>query len=167
MNPIALFTSFSGRINRAKWWLGLVIVSVLGIVLSIFVNPGAMQAMSDPDTVVNNIDLLKPTILQLAVGLVMTFFIMALVFKRLNDRNWPSWVGMLIAFIYVAVQIAQYVVLQNVTSLADYQSASVPFSIIGGILFVFLLIDNGMLKGTVGPNQYGEDPLAHKNTDVA
>lgn len=167
MNPITLLTSFSGRINRAKWWLGFVVVMVLGTVASIFVNPAALEAMTNPDAAANNIDLLRPNLMQLVVGLITTFFILALVFKRLNDRNWPSWVGILIAVLYVGVQFGQYIVLQGVSSIQDVQSASLPFSIISGIVFLFLLIDNGMLKGTVGPNQYGADPLAKDDTDFA
>ncbi len=166
MNPISLFTSFSGRINRAKWWIGVIVAGVLGSVASIAVNPAAMQAFSNPEATLNNIDLIKPTIGQLVVGLIFAVFILAVIFKRLNDRNWPAWVGMLIAVIYIGTQIAQYFMLQGATDIADFQAKSVPFSIISGVVFLFLLIDNGMLKGTVGPNQYGEDPLAHKGSDT-
>ena len=30
-----LFTSFDGRINRAKWWAGVVIIAVINIVLGL------------------------------------------------------------------------------------------------------------------------------------
>ena len=167
MNPIALLTSFSGRINRAKWWLGMILILVLSIIASIAVNPNAMQAYTSPEAPNLDINAFRPTLAQLIVGLIMTFFVLALVFKRLNDRNWPTWVGIMIAVIYVGVQIAQYLALQSVGSIEEIATATIPTTIISSIVFLFLLIDNGMLKGTAGPNQYGEDPLAHKNTDMA
>ena len=32
-----LFTSFDGRINRAKWWAGVVILAIISIVLSFII----------------------------------------------------------------------------------------------------------------------------------
>ena len=32
-----LFTSFDGRINRAKWWAGVVIIGITNIILSFIV----------------------------------------------------------------------------------------------------------------------------------
>jgi uncharacterized membrane protein YhaH (DUF805 family) len=166
MNFISLFTSFSGRINRAKWWLGMIVVMVVAMVGSFLVNPAAMEALTNPEAFATNIDALKPTLGQLIFGLIMAVLMLAIIFKRLNDRNWPAWVGMLIAVIYIGTQIAQYVMLQNVSSIAEMTTATLPISIISGVVFLFLLIDNGMLRGTVGPNPHGEDPIAHKDTDV-
>ena len=167
MNFISLFTSFSGRINRAKWWIGIITLFVVGTICSILANPAAMAAMTNPEAAATNPDLLKPTVLQLVIGLVFSVLMLAVIFKRLNDRNWPSWVGIIIAIIYIGAQIAQYVLLQNITSIEEMSAATTPISVLYFAVFVFLLIDNGMLKGTSGPNQYGEDPLAHKNTEIA
>lgn len=167
MNPIALFTSFSGRINRAKWWLAIIILTVVAIAGSFLLNPYSLETMTNPEAALTNIDAFKPTLAQLVFGLVVSILMLAVIFKRLNDRNWPKWVGIFVAVAYIGTQIAQYVILQGVTSVAEIGAATMPISIVSGLVFLFLLIDNGMLKGTVGPNQYGEDPIAHKHTDVA
>ena len=36
---ISLLTTFSGRINRAKWWLGLVIIGVANVLGGMLLNP--------------------------------------------------------------------------------------------------------------------------------
>ncbi len=167
MNFISLFTSFSGRINRAKWWLGIIILGVLSIALQFAVNPEGF--MSGVPTM---------TVPQLIISLVIYIPVLAIVFKRLNDRNWPSWVGIAYAVIMFGTLIAQYFALNSAmeTILSDptnpenamtAMKALLPISIVQMVVGLALLIDNGMLRGTAGPNQYGEDPLAHKNTDVA
>ncbi|MEL6287564.1 MAG: DUF805 domain-containing protein [Pseudomonadota bacterium] len=168
MNPLDLYLSFNGRINRAKWWLGFVSLTILSIVVNIALNPAAFSGLGGDPTASNlNIDALKPTLLQLIVGLVFTVLLLAVIKKRLNDRNWGSWMFVLIALVYLAVQIGQYFVIGAATTLEEITISTLPFSALGLAVFVFLIIDNGMLKGTVGPNQYGEDPIAHKHVTTA
>lgn len=170
MNPISLFTSISGRINRAKWWIGMIVAYLVLVVGSVLVHPGSLAAYTDPEALLQDPNILKPSLPQLIFQLIMIFPMFAVVMKRLNDRDWPSWLGYLLGAIFVGTTIGQYFALQGVQNFLDpveVFSATAPYSITTGVVFLFLLIDNGMLKGTVGSNQYGEDPLAHTHTDVA
>ena len=41
-----LFTSFDGRINRAKWWAGMVILAVVNVVLGFILSPYSAHPFS-------------------------------------------------------------------------------------------------------------------------
>jgi len=171
MNPIYLFTSFSGRINRAKWWIGMIVLWVIAIGSSFLLNPGLLAAMTNPEQYANDPEALtelgRPTLAMIIAGVVLTILMLAVIIKRLHDRNWPSWVGLLVSVLYLGATVASYFMLYTAESMVTAQSSILPLSAVQFAVFLFLLIDNGMLKGTVGPNQYGADPLAHKHTDVA
>jgi uncharacterized membrane protein YhaH (DUF805 family) len=131
MNNIgSLFFSFSGRTNRAPWWIGLIVLAVISSVVSAICIGGAMADLSGVDSsdqaaigAAMGRVLLPATI----IGLVMLWPSLALYTKRWHDRNKSGW-WTLIGLI----------------------------PIIGGL---WLLIELGFLRGTAGPNSYGPDPL--------
>lgn len=169
MNPIALFTSFSGRINRAKWWLSAIALLLIS---------SAVQYVIDP-SLYHGTDPLKPISLPVLLANLIVYVLgFALIVKRMNDRNWSSPVKVLCGLIGFGTLFATYYMMNNVVDLSPVDAANPaalferlaplwPIIVVQWALVLFLLIDNGMLKGTVGPNQYGEDPIAHKHTDVA
>ncbi|MCZ7595775.1 MAG: DUF805 domain-containing protein [Hyphomicrobium sp.] len=84
---INLLTSLRGRINRAKWWLGLAIIGITNVLGGLLLNPDFFTAEelpppSGPDT-----------IWQIALLLPMT----AITVKRFNDTDRPAWLGYLFA----------------------------------------------------------------------
>ena len=107
-----LFFSFEGRINRAKFWLGIVVLWAVVWVLAL------IAAATDSGFLWWLISI---------VGLLLIWPSLALSIKRWHDRNKSGW--------WVLIGL-------------------VP--IIGGI---WALIETGFLPGTVGPNEYGLDPL--------
>jgi uncharacterized membrane protein YhaH (DUF805 family) len=131
---MSLFTSFEGRINRQKWWLGLIVLViaewVIMFVITMFFG-ASMPTEVDPDAMGFSASY------QLgAVGAIILLIIMipviwaglALSAKRWHDRGKSAW-WILIGLI----------------------------PLIGAI---WTLVENGFLKGTEGSNQYGPDPLA-------
>jgi uncharacterized membrane protein YhaH (DUF805 family) len=107
-----LFFSFEGRINRAKFWLGIVVLWAIVWVLAIIAaaaNSGFLWG------------------LVAILGVVIIWPSLALSIKRWHDRNKSGW--------WVLIGL-------------------VP--IIGGL---WALIETGFLPGTIGPNEYGLDPL--------
>ncbi len=142
----SLLTGFHGRIGRKSWWIGYMIVVVASLLGTAVLNPDYFTAEeipppSWPDTVWQLIWLVPAT---------------ALTVKRLNDRDWPWWLGYfaaaLAAFLYVAPQFGLSI---------DPQASGagrILFWIIGVVLFA-VFVDNGFMLGTDGPNRYGADPL--------
>jgi len=93
MDVMSLMTSFEGRINRAKWWLGLLILVILhgiawGICAALF---GLPVEPHDPNFVV----------FWIVFGILMLILIwptLALYTKRWHDRGKSGW-WTLIAFV--------------------------------------------------------------------
>jgi uncharacterized membrane protein YhaH (DUF805 family) len=142
MNPIQLFTNVDGRITRQKFWLGIVAITVVGlptIAVAAFLGGGTAGAIAN------------------------LFFLwcgFALSAKRAQDRGK--------SYLFVA---AYFALLATVTSLSASQSKMMgrmaaepsPLLIVVSLLFisyvVFLFIELGLRRGTIGPNRYGPDPL--------
>jgi uncharacterized membrane protein YhaH (DUF805 family) len=128
MDIVSLLTSFEGRINRAKWWLGLLIlVIVQWIVWYIIAMTMGVDMMGSSDPAQMEQALTAMGIPLLIISLIFLYPSLALYTKRWHDRGKSGWWTLIILI-----------------------------PIIGGI---WALIELGILRGTVGPNQYGPDPL--------
>jgi len=148
-NVIELFTSFSGRINRASWWLGYVVYVILSGIGTVLLNPTALSM--DPDVEVPGV--WSETIWQLVLIIPLT----AIVVKRFNDRDWPHWLGYAIALIAALLYLAPHF---GFFTFGPDKSVDEGIAILVlAIPLVFAFIDNGFLRGTKGPNRYGPDPL--------
>jgi uncharacterized membrane protein YhaH (DUF805 family) len=107
-----LLFSFEGRINRAKFWLGIVVLWAVVWILALIAaaaNSGFLWGL----IAILNVVLIWPSL--------------ALSIKRWHDRNKSGW------WVLIAL---------------------VPF-----IGWLWALIETGFLPGTIGPNEYGLDPL--------
>ncbi len=85
-----LFLSFNGRINRAKWWLGSIVVFVALVVLYMilmFVVGGGMTV--NPDGTVSGGGTI--TILSIVLYLAALWPSLALQIKRWHDRDKSGW----------------------------------------------------------------------------
>ena len=97
-------------------------------------------------------------ILSFVVQLVLLYPSSALMVKRLQDRNKPAW--------YVALILAP-LLLQGLTNIIGITGdpfnqgmLDYLFAIWLFVVGVWFFIELGCLRGTVGPNQYGPDPIA-------
>ena len=147
-NILSLLFSFSGRINRAPFWLGVVITIVAMFGCEYLINPAQFTSLTDAP-------MSKASAM---LGLVMLVPTMAITVKRCNDRDWPVVVpiafGLLMLPYFIAPLLGwNYSQNFNVKSLAGALNVATL-----AISFAFL-IDNGFLRGTVGPNRHGPDPL--------
>jgi uncharacterized membrane protein YhaH (DUF805 family) len=152
-----LFFSFDGRINRAKWWLSLLVFVIIGLVIYVVLLPlvgisiwtmGAGSAVAS-----------------LIVTLIFAYPATAVMLKRINDRDRPAW--------FVAVFWAPTVlgILGQLTGLTismqemGGQMVAMPTGIgwvvnlLSFVIGIWALIELGILKGTPGPNKHGPDPL--------
>lgn len=74
-----LLFSFEGRINRAKWWLGVLILWVAQLVV---LGIAAFAVGGNQDTFL---------IVQIIVSLIFIYPALALYAKRWHDRNKSGW----------------------------------------------------------------------------
>jgi uncharacterized membrane protein YhaH (DUF805 family) len=143
MNFVNLFITFNGRVNRAKFWLAVLVYFVINVVMTGLVLVGGDGALM---TIVSSIISLLIAISGIAVGV-----------KRLHDRNKSGWWLLLFyggSFVLFGAGFA----------VGMTQSGS---STVSGVLLllalaitIWSLIELGCLRGTIGQNQYGPDPLA-------
>jgi uncharacterized membrane protein YhaH (DUF805 family) len=82
-----LLTSFDGRINRAKWWLGLLVIGAANVLGGMILNPEYFFADEPP------LPSWPDTLWQIALLYPGT----AITVKRFNDANRPGWLGYLSA----------------------------------------------------------------------
>lgn len=130
-----LFFTFSGRINRGKLWLGVLLLTVIGILgyLGIVALLGVPFTVSNLDDVAANnaeplIEFSVPGLIGYAVlTLISGFMYFSLMIKRCHDRGKSGWWSLL--------------------------------SLIPIVGFIWFIIDLGVMEGDEGPNQYGPNPL--------
>ena len=137
-----LFTSFDGRINRAKWWLGVVIIVLIDGVL------GWLFGLS-----------LFGRLLSLLVALALFYPSYAVSAKRFQDRDKPGKTALYGLIPLLVVRLLQALGLTGVPP--------EPLNAVGWLCFIvsiavylWFLVDLGIMKGTTGSNRYGPDPLA-------
>jgi len=146
---------FSGRINRAKYWLWILLYVIAAIIAA-----AVIYAINSP---------MAGNIVQLVFSIAAFVSSLAIVTKRLHDRAKSAWwllLYVLIPTILLGVGggLAMYGMMTGgmLAGSADLNE----MQLIGGILVlvasVFLIwafVDLACLRGTIGANQYGPDPL--------
>jgi uncharacterized membrane protein YhaH (DUF805 family) len=138
---LQLLFGFSGRINRAKYWLTFVIyfiaLFVLYILFSLFFSfPTDLLGL----LLVFSVPFIPIIISSFAVGI-----------KRLHDRNKSGW--WLLVF---------YLLPGAIGNIGPYTGLDFVFQLASLALSIWALVELGFLRGTPGRNQYGPDPLAPK-----
>jgi uncharacterized membrane protein YhaH (DUF805 family) len=155
MNFRYLYTSFDGRINRRPFWLASLLLIVAAIAIS-FVTVVPVSAASR--TLGSGVSLI--------LSLVLLFPATALGAKRLHDRGKS---GSLMAVFVAPGLISQAGDLLGLTSNPQMIAGQVIHlpNTLGWIInlivlavAIWALIELGLLRGTTGPNAYGNDPLA-------
>jgi uncharacterized membrane protein YhaH (DUF805 family) len=135
-----LLSSFEGRISRKTFWIGIAVLLVAELL-------GYLIAQA-----------LQGDRLAAIVDLAFVYPEFAIAAKRAHDRDLPIWI--LIVFFGGGAALDLLTVLE-LSGVKDQPSLislmiAVPFT----VLLVALLIELGFRRGTIGPNQYGPDPVA-------
>jgi uncharacterized membrane protein YhaH (DUF805 family) len=133
---VRLWFGFSGRANRAKWWL-VTLLNVL--IISVFT--GAAVA-------VNTLALWGVFVVALIVVWVSS---VAVAIRRLHDRGKSGW--WVLVFIFVPG------VLNGIGSRLGDPMLMIIMGVAGLAISVWALVELGFLRGTPGDNAYGPDPL--------
>ena len=159
-----LFTSFKGRISRAKWWAGEFILLVIFFI-------GAL---------IGNQTTIGQTTAASLLWIILYLPKYPLAAKRFQDRNKPGKTA-LYGYIPSAIAVGILIfgpVLDN-RQIREFELGGVVISfhwntnILGSICFVVLfsvvvwfLIELGMRSGTPRWNRFGPDPLARADAKL-
>ncbi|MEA3023762.1 MAG: hypothetical protein QOK01_2614 [Alphaproteobacteria bacterium] len=145
MNPGNLLFTFKGRINRAKYWLALVIWCVVWAAVLGAGFGGEMGAGFGGEMIAGNAGAILIVIILL---LLVTSGVsgVAVGIKRLHDRDKSGW-WLLIFYLLPAV-------------FDGIGRGGVPaLSLVAFAISIWSFVELGCLRGTDGPNTYGPDPL--------
>ena len=175
---------FSGRINRARMWLFILVTLgfeiVIGLVAALgfhgtrqlsigrelvhgmsHTSIGGMVAFRVPAD--NPIDWAAAGIVAILI-LVYVIALLAVSTKRLHDRNKSAWWLVLFLVLPFALSLLKCVAPPGLLAMGGnfgpYGVGWGTAHLIGVIFFVWGLVELFLLRGTVGENRYGPDPLA-------
>jgi uncharacterized membrane protein YhaH (DUF805 family) len=143
MNWGHLFFKFDGRTNRAKFWIAALIFAAINVVLAIF---GYVTDQSVVFQALNSM-----------LGIVILISSIAVGIKRLHDRNKSGW------YLLLFYLVPSILVVISVLTDAFVEDSTIIATVLGLLAFaigVWAFIEMGCLRGTIGVNQYGPDPVA-------
>jgi uncharacterized membrane protein YhaH (DUF805 family) len=143
MNWLKLFFSFSGRANRAEYWLGLAIVFLITIVpVAVVVMLLRFKSEGIPDRfLIANI-----------LGFPISLIVLAIQVKRLHDLDLSGWWAL------------GFFVADRLTAFLFFLSTQPHwFTQIEGFLSVVFLSWLGSGEGTPGDNRFGPYPIYRKS----
>ncbi len=156
-DALNLFFSFSGRIGRARLWLGLATLLIVSAVF-FFAAAGPIEDLgariqayyTGADFTFAGSDIV------FAIWFVAAWYVFAaLTVKRLHDRDKSIWW----AFFFVPLPLLVYF---GGMILDPPANTTVPTLRLGDVVSflvtVWWVIEMGALKGTVGANRFGPDP---------
>lgn len=142
-----LYLSTEGRIGRQMWWIGHIILGVIAIVITVIVAKLFGQ-LSFVTSLINFIWIL-----------IVAYPAYAVSAKRFQDRNKNGALGAILIGISVFSALLQ---LLGIGVSSDPMHPSTFGMILGLAVLavgIWYLIDLGILRGTVGDNDYGPDPV--------
>jgi uncharacterized membrane protein YhaH (DUF805 family) len=130
--------SFTGRLNRAPYWLASLVAIVVAVLICVGIAVAIHRAIP------------AMVMLFLPVFVALTWITLALSIKRLHDRDKSAW---WILMFYFAPSMLQAIG-QDTGS-----TRSILMSLVGTGISIWGFVELGFLRGTAGQNSYGADPL--------
>jgi uncharacterized membrane protein YhaH (DUF805 family) len=144
-----LYTSFDGRINRQPYWIGTIILGVVVLVISLVIGKLLGVSITAPD--------FRFKLVSLVLAVLLLYPAAALMVKRLHDRDRPAW----FAALFLGPNL-----IKSVTDLIGMTGNRLSpnmhdllLGVITGIVGIWGFVELGCLRGTVGTNQHGPDPI--------
>ena len=172
MDYFRLLFSFEGRINRAKYWLAtpailccmiLVLVLLVKLAIALGVRGSFFIYLVGISASIRVVDGDQPPtswlfqIVMAPITCVFAWSYAAITIKRLHDRNKNGW------------WIVPFIVAPGLYGhLCNLLGASDAAPLIRLPMFIFLIwgfVEMCLLGGARGPNRFGPDPLAPRDTE--
>jgi uncharacterized membrane protein YhaH (DUF805 family) len=138
-----LFFKFDGRVNRARFWIAALVFAVINVVLAI------LGYVTDQSVVFQALNSM--------LGIVILIASIAVGVKRLHDRNKSGW------YLLLFYLVPSILVVIGVLIGAFMEDSTIIATMLGLLAFaigVWAFVEMGCLRGTIGVNQYGPDPVA-------
>jgi len=134
---IDLLFGFRGRVNRGKYWLAIVLFIIAWIVIGIIA------------WLLSTVSYILGGIVVALVFLVTLYAGIAIGIKRLHDRDKSGWYLLL------------FYLLPGILEGIGEAIGGIGFvlSLAGYAISIWAFVELGCLRGTIGSNQYGPDPL--------
>lgn len=133
-----LFFSFDGRIRRRDYWIAMAILfAIAAIPLPIYAYGFAIPIEDRP-------------LYNLPLAVILAYPSMAVLTKRLHDRNKSWWW----AAPYYPVFFVDLMIVRFIDESMFRLILEAPLI----IYLIWIFIECGFFRGTVGPNPYGADP---------
>jgi uncharacterized membrane protein YhaH (DUF805 family) len=149
-----LFLTSSGRVSRKTWWIGTVILIIASLVLYFVLGLVGLGATS--------------TFGPIIVYALIVYPAFNLGLKRRHDRDNDGTDFKIFMGVSAVVTLLQaFGIGYTATDLGNGMVVMAPGMIMTvvnlalGVFAIYIIVQNGFLKGTAGPNTYGPDPLGY------
>ena len=151
MDWTTLLFSFTGRINRGKYWFALLIYMLVWIafIAAVLIWLGGLDTDRLFSLVGGGLLIWLGALVLVIAGTWSGF---ATGVKRLHDRGKSGWWILLFWF-------GPTVLSGSNSAMPDIQGSSI-LALAGSVIAIWGFIELCCLRGTDGPNEYGPDPLA-------
>jgi uncharacterized membrane protein YhaH (DUF805 family) len=144
---VSLFTSPDGRIGRAAYWIGWLIILAVEVALRLAL--GVPFAPTPADT-------LSVRALSFVIDLVLLYPSVMVMVKRLHDRDRSGWVVGWLIVPYVVIMITN---LLGMSGDPDHMGVVETLLLFGtSIIALAFMVELGFRRGSAGDNQYGPAP---------
>jgi len=139
-----LYLTAGGRIGRQDYWIGAIALGVASIVVTLIISA------------------IFPTTAERIVlfiwQLAISYPAYNLLAKRFQDRDKPA--------MYAAIVVGIFILISLLTAFGATGDPLAPnalamiFGLVALAVGIWILVECGILRGTVGQNQFGPDPVA-------
>lgn len=159
MDVSYLFFSMNGRISRARWWLGIIIIWTVWTALLF-----GLTALLGGDLLTAGLSA-EGAMIGIAVLVVLAYPSTALMIKRLNDRERSPWLVLIYWLpMVIGLKLQLFGLLSTAVEVDGAQEPTFTATgwgvwLLSMVVTIWLIIELGLLKGTNGPNSHGPDPL--------
>lgn len=145
------YFSLRGRIPRSQYWLKFVL-PVFAISLGLGFIEAAARAAGHPDTAAT-FEILS------GVFSLATFWPgIAVLVKRIHDRDKSGWLALL-PYALLGIGLLGVAIAAAAHSREAAEIITGVVGIAGFAVFVWFFVEFGCLRGTVGSNRFGPDPV--------
>jgi uncharacterized membrane protein YhaH (DUF805 family) len=137
--------SFQGRINRAKYWLVVLVISAIFVAFVLIAAAAQSWALG---------------ILAALLFIPTLVASLAITVKRLHDREKSAW-WLLVFYLLPSVLEGAGKGMEE-TAVGEGWASLLPALVLliaAIVLSIWAFVELGCLRGTIGENRYGPDPL--------
>lgn len=147
VDPVRFFASPQGRITRAMFWLGWLILFAVELAARFALGLPLLTGPTDPVSL---------RLLNFMVDAALLYPGAVLMVKRLHDRNLS---GQLIGWFVVPYSVLMITNLLGMSGDPEHMGIVETLLVLAtGIAAIAFLVDLGFRRGTAGPNRYGPEP---------